>query len=216
MSYYNDFVKYYNTDISNDLGYIFRENENIPVYMFMAVVVMLFIGLTVSAEEIIKDRKILKREAFLNLSKGGYLFSKIAIMFLLSSIQTILLIWVGNYILEIHDMFWDYWLVLFSAACFANILGLNISSAFNSAVTIYILIPFILIPQLLFSGVMVKFDKLNPSIVVHNSVPVIGEMMVTRWAYEAMAVNQYITNNYQKHFYDFDKEKSICDWNKRR
>ena len=208
------FVKYYNTDISNELGYLFRENENIPVYMFMAVVVMLFIGLTVSAEEIIKDRKILKREAFLNLSKGGYLFSKIAIMFLLSSIQTILLILVGNYILEIHDMFWDYWLVLFSAACFANILGLNISSAFNSAVTIYILIPFILIPQLLFSGVMVKFDKLNPSIIVHNSVPMIGEMMVTRWAYEAMAVNQFVTNNYQKHFYVFDKEKSTCDFRK--
>ena len=208
------FVKYYNTDISNDIGYMFRENENIPIYMFMAVVVMLFIGLTVSAEEIIKDRKILKREAFLNLSKGGYLFSKIAIMFVLSSIQTLCLIGVGNYILEIRDMGMDYWLVLFSAACFANMLGLNISSAFNSAVTIYILIPFILIPQLLFSGVMVKFDKLNPLIIVHNSVPVIGEMMVTRWAYEAMAVNQFITNHYEKHFYDFDKQKSIADFKK--
>ena len=135
-------------------------------------------------------------------------------MFVLSSIQTLCLIGVGNYILEIRDMGMDYWLVLFSAACFANMLGLNISSAFNSAVTIYILIPFILIPQLLFSGVMVKFDKLNPLIIVHNSVPVIGEMMVTRWAYEAMAVNQFITNHYEKHFYDFDKQKSIADFKK--
>jgi hypothetical protein len=208
------FVKYYNTDISNNIGYMFRENENTPIYMFMAVVVMLFIGLTVSAEEIIKDRKILKREAFLNLSKGGYLFSKIAIMFVLSAIQTFCLIGVGNFILEIQHMSTDYWLVLFSAACFANMLGLNISSAFNSAVTIYILIPFILIPQLLFSGIMVKFDKLNPAIIVHNSVPIIGEMMVTRWAYEAMAVNQFMTNHYEKHFYEFDKAKSIADFKK--
>jgi hypothetical protein len=93
-------------------------------------------------------------------------------------------------------------------------LGLNISSTFNSAVTIYILIPFILIPMLIFSGVMVKFDKLNPSIIVHNSVPMIGEVMVTRWAYEAMAVNQFTTNNYEKHFYDYDKKKSIADFKK--
>jgi hypothetical protein len=35
-------------------------------------------------------------------------------------------------------------------------LGLNISSAFNSAVTIYISIPFLIIPQLLLAGVVVK------------------------------------------------------------
>jgi hypothetical protein len=49
----------------------------------MSVVVALFIGLTVSAEEIIRDRKIRKRESFLNLSKGSYLWSKIIIMFYL-------------------------------------------------------------------------------------------------------------------------------------
>ena len=58
----------------------------------MSVVVALFIGLTVSAEEIIRDRKIQKRESFLNLSKGSYIWSKITIMFVLSAIQTILFV----------------------------------------------------------------------------------------------------------------------------
>ncbi|HIA37046.1 MAG TPA: ATP-binding cassette domain-containing protein [Flavobacteriales bacterium] len=208
------FVKYYKTDVSNKVGYIFRENENIPIYMFMVVVIMLFIGLTMSAEEIIKDKKILKREAFLNLSKGGYLISKVSIMFLISAIQTISLILIGNSILEVQGMTWDYWIVLFSTACYANMLGLNISSAFNSAVTIYILIPFVLIPMFLFSGVMVKFDKLNPTMVVHNSVPFIGEMMVTRWAYEALSVNQFITNDFETEFYKYDKGKSVADFKK--
>ena len=52
------FVKFYDTDISNELGYIYRANENLPAYMFMAVIVALFMGLTVSAEEIIRDQKI--------------------------------------------------------------------------------------------------------------------------------------------------------------
>lgn len=208
------FVKFYKTDISNTTGYIFRENENIPVYMFSTVLIMLFIGLTVSAEEIIKDRKILKREKFLNLSRGGYLFSKMLIMFVISAIQCISLVLVGNWILEIQGMALSYWLILFSTACFANMFGLNISSAFNSAVTIYILIPIILLPMMMFSGVMIKFDKLNPTVIVHNSVPMLGEVMVTRWAYEAMVVNQFSTNNYEYHLYNYDKKKSVADFKK--
>ena len=90
--------------------------------------------------------------------------SKISILFILAAIQTITFVLVGNYILEIKGMFFHHWFILFTAACFANLLGLNISSAFNSAVTIYILIPLLLIPQLILSGVVVKFDKLNPAI----------------------------------------------------
>ncbi|MBN2862980.1 MAG: ATP-binding cassette domain-containing protein, partial [Bacteroidales bacterium] len=52
--------------------YIFSENENIPIYIFMSLIVALFLGLTISAEEIFRDRKILKREHFLNLSRSSY------------------------------------------------------------------------------------------------------------------------------------------------
>lgn len=207
-------VRFFNTDISNKIGYIFRENENMPAYLFMSVVVALFIGLTVSAEEIIRDRKIRKRESFLNLSKASYLYSKITIMFVLSAIQAMMYVLVGNLILGIHGMWFDYWLVLFTTSCFANMLGLNISASFNSAVTIYILIPFLLIPQLLLSGVIVKFDKLNPTITSQSIVPIAGEVMTSRWAFEALAVNQFKTNKYMKVFYPYEKAKSIADFKK--
>ena len=71
-------IKYSNTEVG-DGEYIFRSNENLTAYIFMSVIVALFLGLTVAAEEIIRDRKILKREKFLNLSRGSYLFSKIFI-----------------------------------------------------------------------------------------------------------------------------------------
>jgi ABC-type multidrug transport system ATPase subunit len=207
-------VRYFNTDEENSKGYIFKNNENIPAYMFMAVVVALFIGLTVSAEEIIRDKKIRKRESFLNLSKGSYLFSKIMIMFVLSALQTFTFVLVGNSILGIKGMYTDYWMVLFSTSCFANILGLNISSAFNSAVTIYILIPFLIIPQLLLAGVVVKFDKLNPTLATQGSVPFAGEVMASRWAFEALAVNQFKQNEYEKYFYKEDKRISIATYKK--
>jgi ABC-type multidrug transport system ATPase subunit len=207
-------VRYFNTDDENNKGYIFRENENVPAYMFMSVVVALFIGLTVSAEEIIRDRKIRKRESFLNLSKSSYLWSKIIIMFALSAIQTLSFVIVGNSVLGVKGMYTDYWMVLFTTSCFANMLGLNISSAFNSAVTIYILIPFLIIPQLLLAGVVVKFDKLNPLLAKQGSVPIVGEMMASRWAYEALAVNQFKENKYERNFYRYDKSISVASYKK--
>jgi ABC-type multidrug transport system ATPase subunit len=205
-------VKFYSTESGPDAAYVFRYNENITAYLFMSVVVALFMGLTVSAEEIIRDRKILKRETFLDLSRFSYLSSKVSIMFIISAIQTFTYILLGNLILGIEGMYFDYWLILFVSSCFANMLGLNISSAFNSVVTIYILIPILLIPQLLLSGVIVKFDKLNPSLASQTVVPIAGEMMVSRWAFEALAVNQFKENKFEKQYYPFDKAMSIANF----
>ncbi|MGE3825560.1 MAG: ABC transporter permease, partial [Bacteroidia bacterium] len=202
-------VKYSSSETAE---YVYYANDNIPAYMFMCVVVALFIGLTVSAEEIIRDQKILKREAFLNLSRWSYLVSKVGIMFFLSAVQAITFILLGNWILEIKGMNVDYFVILFSTFCFANLLGLNISSSFNSAVTIYILIPFLIIPQLLLSGVIVKFDKLNPNFASHSTVPLAGEVMASRWAYEALAVNQFKSNKYEQQFFELNKKRSQAEF----
>lgn len=198
-------IRYFSDDANSTDGYLLAKNVNIPSYLFMSVIVALFMGLTVSAEEIIKDRKIKKREEFLNLNKASYLYSKIAILFSLSAFQTMIYVVIGNSILEIKDMGLQHWIVIFSSACFANMLGLNISSAFKSAVTIYILIPILLIPQLLLSGVVVKFDKLNPYISNEARVPIIGDIMASRWAFEAMMVTQFKDNKYESIFYNYDK-----------
>jgi hypothetical protein len=204
-------VRFYAND---DAGYMFRENDNIPAYMFMCVVVALFFGLTVSAEEIIKDRKILKREKFLNLSRSSYLASKIMIMFFISFVQTLSFVLIGNSILEVEGMNIAYFTILFSTSCFANMLGLNISASFRNAVTIYILIPFLIIPQLLLSGVIVEFDKLNPGFSSDAYVPITGEIMASKWAYEALAVHQFKTNAYQANLFEYDKQISEATYRK--
>jgi ABC transport system ATP-binding/permease protein len=205
-------VKYYNVLKGNESGYSFFENQNIPVYFFMSVVVALFFGLVSSAEEIFRDRKILKREKFLHLSRSSYLTSKVMVMFCISAIQTFLFVLVGNAVLEIPLTEMRYWLVLFASSCFANMLGLNISASFNSAVTIYILIPVLVIPQLLLSGVVINFDKFNPQVGKPVGVPVMGEVMASRWAFEAMMVTQFRDNPFEKQFYEIDKEIAQAEY----
>lgn len=205
-------VRFYPRESFRPMQYIYMENVNIPAYIFMSVIVALFMGLTVSAEEIIRDRKILKRESFLHLSKGSYLTSKFILLFALSAIQTAAFVLIGNAILGIKEMYFSYWLILFSASCFANVLGLNISASFNSAVTIYIIIPLLLIPQILLSGVVVQFDQLNPAFGSKSRVPLIGDLMISRWAYEALMVHQFKNNRYEQQFYGLDKEISLSDY----
>ncbi len=193
----------------NITSYMFGLNNNLPAYIFMAVIVAIFLGMVISAEEIFRDRKLLERERFLNLSRSGYLLSKAAIMFIISAFQMLMFVIIGNYMLEIHGMTWRYFLILFTAAAWANMVGLNISSGFKSIVTIYIFVPVILVPQLLFSGVVVDFNNLNKSIQSFKHVPAVGDMMTSRWTYEAMVVTQFRDNPFEKHF--FDSEQKISD-----
>ncbi len=206
------FVKYHEEIGVDKPAYTFYSNHNIPVYFFMSVVVALFVGLIVSAEEIFRDRKILKRERFLQLSRSSYLVSKVIILFVLSAIQTLTFIVVGNIVLEIPFTEMRYWWIIFSCSCFANLLGLNISSAFDSAVTIYILIPVLVIPQLLLSGVVIPFDKFNPEVGKPNGIPVLGEMMASRWAFEAFMVTQFKDNPFEKQFYELRQKEKVAEY----
>ena len=193
------FVKYSVGD-----NYIFANNKNLPAFMFMSVIVSLFLGLSVSAEEIIGDRKILERESFLNLSRFSYLNSKVIYLFALSALQMFLFIFIGNSIIEVKGLTFQYWLVLFSAACFSNLMGLIISSAMSSVVTIYITIPFILVPQILLSGTVVDYDNLHPTLTRKVYVPAIADIMPSRWAYEALAVEQFTHNRFERNFFGYD------------
>jgi hypothetical protein len=186
--------------------YIFGDNPYLVTYFFMIIIVALFMGLSVSAEEIVSDRRILRRERFLHLSWGSYISGKILFLMAVSAIQMLLCAVVGVYVLQIPDMTWKLWAVLFSCAVFANVLGLNISSAFKTSVAIYILIPVLLIPQMLLSGLVIRFDDLRHPQAGHAYVPPIGDIMVSRWALEALVVEQFQANRYQREYLDAERD----------
>ncbi len=205
-------VRYFPVSTTFENQYYFSENENLPSFIFISIIVSLFMGLSLSAEEIFKDQKILKREEFLQLSRFGYLISKISIQFFISFIQSILFTGLSCYILGNTDLFWTYFIVLFSCACFANMLALNISSSFPAIITIYILIPILLIPQLILGGIIVNFDKMNPALARYGKVPFVGDLMASRWAFEALCLAQFRDNQFDKAFFKVNKEISKANF----
>ena len=187
-------------------GYTVMNNKNMVSYFFMSVIVATFIGMSGSAEEIIKDRALLKRESFLHLSHSSYIWSKIVYMAGLSLIQTLLFIVIGNTIMGIHGLFWTWWLILFVTTLLASLTGLLLSQCLSSVVAIYISIPLLLIPQILLCGLVVSFSDLTPKSTTGN-VPLVGDLIPSRWSYEALAVTSFSDNEYEKIFFDSDKKK---------
>ena len=197
------FTKQINSSIGQ---YQYYENENIPAFVFMSVIVALFVGVMTSATEIIKDRAALKREAFLNLSYGSYYLSKVVFLTILSGIQMLSYTWISVLILKIPLGTGFLFYILWASAVFANVLGLLLSSFFKTMATVYLSIPFLLIPQILFAGAVLDFNKINPLFSSEKYVPVFADVMVSRWAFEAIMVAQFLDNPYSNHFYQTDKK----------
>ena len=192
--------------------YVFMDNGNLGNYFFISVIVALFLGMSVSAEEINRDQNILNRESFLHLSWLSYISSKAVYLALVVAIQMALFTLVGNTVLRIPDMYLSTWVVLFSCGVLSCLLGLNISASLRSAVNIYILIPLLLVPQIMLGGATVPYDEIMHRDAGSRNVPWAANIMPSRWGYEALLVQQYTSNKYMRLFFDDDCSATQTDY----
>jgi len=116
----------------------------------------------------------------------------------------VLFILVGNAIMGLHGLFGVWWIILFATAFLANLTGLLLSQCLSSVVAIYISIPILLIPQILLCGLVVSFSDLMPKSTTGN-VPLIGDLIPSRWSYEALAVTSYTDNAFERPYFQLDK-----------
>lgn len=180
------------TTSSTNYGY--GDAQNIPHFLFVSVIVAIFMGLTVSAEELFQDRLMRKREANLHLNWGAYLTAKCAVLFSISALQTVLFSICASVILELPGHFFGYAFTLFSVAASANLFGLIISLLFNSVRVIYLAIPLFIIPQLMLGGAIVPFHSMHPSIAKATGVPWPAQTIISRWGFEALTT-MYASDN---------------------
>ena len=197
---------------SGDGEFVYRLSENLPQFLFIAVIVSLFLGLSFSAEEIFRDRPTLRRERFLRLDWNAYLASKMSVMFGISAVQSLLFTAVAVAVLRIPTGAGMLFMTLFSLSAFANVLGLNLSAAMKSAKTIYIIIPLLIIPQIIFGGAIIRFDRFNPIFTQVDRVPLIGNLMASRWGFESLAVHLTRENDADAPFMEFEDRMERAAW----
>jgi hypothetical protein len=192
--------------------YDFASAYHIPTYLFLGLIVAMFLGLTNSADDIIRDRPVLQRERNIKVRLSYYVVSKTLTLGVFALIQCILFVLIGNSLLQIRGMFWLDLGIMFMTAMSGVALGLLISSLVADPKTAANIVPLVLIPQIIMGGALIKYEDMNRNLGLlyslshwiseHPStdktlktesklqVPLVCQFIAMRWSYEEMVVAQ--------------------------
>jgi ABC transport system ATP-binding/permease protein len=184
-----------------DANYTLFQNDNMMIFIFLAVVIVMFLAITNSIDDIIKDAAILLRERMLNISNASYYASKFITLVAFSIVQNALFLLAAFPVLaiDIPSMFVPYLLFLTVVSLNSIAIGLLISSIPNlSAKASFNIVPLILIPQIIFGGALIPYSemdhlKINPD----AEIPEICQVIPSRWAYEGLMTLQDGFNRFQ-------------------
>jgi ABC-type multidrug transport system ATPase subunit/pSer/pThr/pTyr-binding forkhead associated (FHA) protein len=153
------------------------------VYFVLALVSMWF-GTSVAAREIVRERPVYSRERMVNLGILPYLFSKLFILGLIVAIQCVLLFLPLKFLDLTGWMSMpgetlgipQFWAMLLTAAVGIG-MGLFVSALVKSSELASSLVPLILIPQILFSGLVG---------VPHGVEKVVALSMPAAWSFDTI------------------------------
>src|SRR5881409_1015058 len=193
-------------------AYDFASAYHIPTFLFLGLIVAMFLGLTNSADDIIRDRAVLQRERNINVRLSYYVISKTLTLGVFALIQCVLFVLICNYILQIRGMFWIYLGIMLMTAIGGVSLGLLISSLVADPKTAANIVPLVLIPQIIMGGALIKYEDMNRNLALvyalthwfseHPTkektvktesklqVPLVFQFIPMRWSYEEMIVAQ--------------------------
>ncbi|MBN2834298.1 MAG: ATP-binding cassette domain-containing protein [Candidatus Delongbacteria bacterium] len=182
-------------------NYTLYNNLHIPTFVFLSVIVSMFLAMTNSGDEIIKDAEIRQREQLLNIGNLPYFISKYTTLIIFSAIQNLLFVLISFFILEIRENQINFSLFLMFVSLCGISLGLFISSIPGlTSKAAYNIIPLILIPQIIFGGALIKYRDMNKSLTLYKKSPIpeICQFMPSRWAYEGLMVDMYLANSFHR------------------
>jgi len=185
-------------------AYEFPTALHLPAYLFLSATVAMFLGLTNSATEILRDRPILRRERNCRASSLLYVAAKFCALGLVAACQCLAYTLIGHSLLEIRGTVPSQWLWMTLTACTGTGLALLVSSLVKSERAALTAVPLLLVPQMLLAGALVPFREMNRGLFENSGIererggtPFPSRFMPLRHAYEAMVVSQATRNPYE-------------------
>ncbi len=182
-------------------AYQFSTALHIPAYLFLSATVAMFLGLTNSATEILRDRPTLRRERNARPSALLYVAAKSAALTLVAAVQCFIYTAVGHHFLEIEGTLIDQWQWMTLTACTGTSLALLVSALVRTERAALTAVPLLLVPQMLLAGALVPYREMNRGLFEDASIererggiPVPARFMPLRFAYEGMVVTQATRN----------------------
>lgn len=163
-------------------GKQFEQYEMTKSLLFALSCSAFWIGMLNAIQEICKERTILKREYMTGLSLSMYVSSKIIVLGLLCLVQSFLVTGVFSLLVGLPDEgiitypYLELLITTFITAISSAAMGLLVSSLFTNADRAMTVAPILLMPQILFSGLIFKLD---------GATEIISWFAVCRWSMES-------------------------------
>ena len=169
------------TTVTNDQ--LYKGYDDTKAVLFSLGCASIWLGLLNSVQEICKEKVILQKEHMSDLKLSTYLLSKFIVQGLLAFIQATLMVGIFQKIVGespnniLIDSFWDVQIICFLSILSSATTGLFISSFVKDANIAMTLLPMVLVPHLLFSGMLFKLEGFSDFI---------SNFVLCRWTVEGL------------------------------
>jgi ABC-type multidrug transport system ATPase subunit len=202
----------------------FVEYEMTKSLLFALSCSAFWVGMLNAIQEICKERNIMKREYMTGLSLSTYISSKIMVLGLLCFIQSLLITGVFGAMVGLPDEgvllppFIELLITTFITALASTAMGLFVSSLFTNADRAMTVAPILLMPQILFSGLIFKLS---------DATEVISWFAVCRWSMEGYGTTANLNDlplkmqnefknipieHVKEDFFEFTPEHMLQSW----
>lgn len=199
------------------LLYIVAADEVFDIYedtksiLFALSCAVIWIGLFNSIQEVCKERSILRREYMGNLRLSAYVLSKFIVQAVIGALQTALILCIftkgvgqAEKGLWFKNPFFENYVLIWLTILAATALGFLISSFVRSVDKAMVLAPFVLIIQLLFSGILFDLEGIGEKI---------AKLTISKWSVEGLGTIAHLnkmTLRLQKEIPSLEHEASAA------
>lgn len=194
------------TRYSLSTQYAFYSNPNIPAWLMMLLISGFFIGLVTAGHEFIFLRQFHRNEHIIRNKTIALTFAKIIKYLAVSAVISLLLTFPATIIEDCNFLFpllfVTNWLLIFCG----NLLSMLLSLFFKSISLVYLIIPLIVIPQMIFSGGLIRYEHFNKLFLKADGMPLFANIMPIRWADEACLTGVFMQNPVEKEIFELKQQ----------
>ncbi len=162
-------------------GEQFHQYEMTKSLLFVLSCAGIWMGMSNSIQEIVKERTILRREYMTGLSLGAYITSKLIVLGVVCLLQSLCLVGLFSWLVSLPEEgivilpFMELLITTSLTTIASAAMGLVVSALVNNTDRAMTFAPILLIPQILFSGVIFKLEGV---------INVVSWFAISRWSME--------------------------------
>lgn len=192
--------------------YSFGNNPLAIAAIFMMIIAALFSGSMMAGHEICNDQLFRKSERRIVTHNFTWTVSKVFRTGILSLLISAIFTSVVFGMIEFKTGLFHYIILFALVFLHGALLALMLSTLFRKLSMVYLVIPILLIPQLLLSGLIIDFDNFPRALQHPKHTPFVADMAASRWAFEAIMVDAFMNNPYERHFYQTHYQKYLSSY----